>query len=123
MKTYEVTAQRDGKFWFVRIPELDGATQGRTLNEVPEMARDYIALVTEQPEDSFDIALKVELPQEVREHLARSRALRAEELRLRAEGAEEAKAAARGLRQEGYTMREIGVALEVSHQRAQQLVS
>lgn len=123
MKTYTVTAEQDGKFWFVRIPELDGATQGRTLSEVPEMARDYIATVTGKPESSFDIVLQLKLPEAVREHLRKSRELRAEEARLRAQAAEEAKAAALGLRDEGYTMRDIGVALDVSYQRAHQLVS
>lgn len=54
MRVYEATAERDGKFWLVRIPELEGLTQGRTLAEVPVMAKDYIALVTDQPEDAFD---------------------------------------------------------------------
>lgn len=25
--TYEVTAEHDGTFWFIRIPELDGARE------------------------------------------------------------------------------------------------
>lgn len=123
MKTYTVTAEQDGKFWFVRIPELDGATQGRALSEVPAMARDYIATVTGEPEEAFDIQLQVKLPDAVREHLRKSRELRAEEMRLRAQAAEEAEAAAIELRDEGYTMRDIGVALDVSYQRAHQLVS
>lgn len=123
MKTYTVTAEQDGKFWFVRIPELDGATQGRTLSEVPEMAGDYISTVTGEAEGSFRIKLQLKLPEAVREHLRRSRELREEELRLRAQATEEAKAAALELRGHGYTMRDIGVALEVSHQRVSQLVS
>jgi predicted RNase H-like HicB family nuclease len=55
MRVYEATAERDGKFWLVRIPELDGLTQGRSLAEVQVMAKDYIALVTDQPEDSFEV--------------------------------------------------------------------
>lgn len=39
----QVTACRDGKFWCVEIPQLDGAKQGCCLSEVEEMARDYIA--------------------------------------------------------------------------------
>lgn len=121
--TYEVTAERDGKFWFVRIPEIDGATQGRSLAEVPEMARDYIALVTGQDEASFDIHVRLLLPQAVQDHLARMQELRAEESRVRAEAAAEVRAAARGLHDSGYTMRDIGEALDVSRQRAHQLVS
>ena len=55
VKTYEVTEQRDGKFWFIRIPELDGVTQARTEAEVSVMARDYIAVTLDVPADSFDL--------------------------------------------------------------------
>jgi hypothetical protein len=55
MKTYEVSAERDGRFWFIRIPELDGVTQARNRGEIPEMAREYIAITLDVPVDSFDI--------------------------------------------------------------------
>lgn len=55
MKTYEVTAKRDGKFWFIRIPELDGVTQALNEEEIPVMARDYIAVTLDVPADSFEI--------------------------------------------------------------------
>lgn len=57
--TYEVTAERDGKFWFIRIPALDGATQARTTDEIPAMARDYIATTLDVPADSFDLEVRV----------------------------------------------------------------
>lgn len=59
MKIYEVTAERDGAFWFIRIPELDGVTQALTEDEVPVMARDYIAVTLDTPTDSFEIAVTV----------------------------------------------------------------
>lgn len=123
MKSYDVTAERDGRFWFVRIPEIDGVTQGRTLAEVPEMAKDYIALVTGQPEESFGVYVKVILPKDAEAHLARARELRDQEAHARAEGAAEARAAAKALSDSGFTLREIGSTLEISHQRAHQLVS
>ena len=57
--TYKVTAERDGRFWFIRIPALDGATQARTLDEIPMMARDYIAVSLDVPAESFDIKVHV----------------------------------------------------------------
>ena len=39
-KEYEVVVRRDGRFLFIEIPSLDGATQARVLNEVEAMARD-----------------------------------------------------------------------------------
>lgn len=59
MKTYQVTAERDGKFWFVRIPEIDGATQAPSREEIPGMARDYIAVMLDVPVDSFEISVEV----------------------------------------------------------------
>ncbi|AQY01619.1 hypothetical protein [Microbacterium foliorum] len=55
---YDVTLERDGKFWLIRIPELDGVTQARTHDEVPDMARDYIAITLDVPADSFEISVK-----------------------------------------------------------------
>ncbi|HSS49780.1 MAG TPA: hypothetical protein VLX28_12625, partial [Thermoanaerobaculia bacterium] len=49
MKTYEVTVERDGRWWMVAIPELDGLTQARRLDEAEQMAREYIAVTTDVP--------------------------------------------------------------------------
>ncbi|WP_341957498.1 hypothetical protein [Microbacterium sp. LWH13-1.2] len=56
---YEVTAKRDGQLWFIRIPQIDGATQARTREEIPAMARDYIAIALDVTTDSFDVAVTV----------------------------------------------------------------
>ncbi|CAN7220034.1 hypothetical protein LJR044_003156 [Microbacterium foliorum] len=55
MKVYEAIAQRDGKFWFVQIPELDLFTQARTADEIDSMARDVISITLEVPPDSFEV--------------------------------------------------------------------
>lgn len=57
MKIYDVTAERDGEFWFIRIPEINGATQALSRDEIPAMARDYIAITLDIPSDSFGITL------------------------------------------------------------------
>ena len=44
MSTYHATAERDGSWWAVSVPELPGVfTQGRTWAQAEEMARDAIA--------------------------------------------------------------------------------
>lgn len=57
MKTYDVTVERDGAFWLIRVPELDGVTQARTRGEIESMARDYIAIVTKQLKESFQLSV------------------------------------------------------------------
>lgn len=46
MHTYEIEVYRDGRWWMIRIPELDGLTQARWPGEVKSMARSYIAVST-----------------------------------------------------------------------------
>lgn len=125
---YTAIAQRDGKYWFIRIPELgtnpDGLpTQARTLAEVEPMARDLIALYLEIPEDSFEIAVQIELPEPVREHLESARRLADEAADALTNSARERRKAALELKAIGMTVRDIGAALGVSHQRAQQLLT
>lgn len=55
MKTYEVTINREGKWWMVSIPELGGITQARSVKEAHDMARDYIAITLDVPANSFDV--------------------------------------------------------------------
>jgi len=122
-KTWDVNVQRDGKFWLIRVPGLAGGTQARTLAEVDEMSRDFIAGMTDASESSFDFQVDIELPPEVVKHLAASERLRVQAAAARSQSAEEARIAARLLKTSGLTVREIGRALKISHQRAQQLVS
>lgn len=58
MHEYTVRVTRDGKWWMVAIPEIDGLTQARDQREVEVMARDYIVAVLEVPADSFAIRIE-----------------------------------------------------------------
>lgn len=49
MPAYEVEVTRDGRWWLVHIPKLDGLTQARFWGEIELMARDYIAVTTNTP--------------------------------------------------------------------------
>ena len=44
MHEYKIEVVRDGRWWMVHIPEIDGLTQARRLSEAETMAREYIAL-------------------------------------------------------------------------------
>lgn len=62
-KTYEVVAVRSGKWWALEVVGLRmGLTQARRLSEVDMMVREVIAGLTDAPEDSFDITVRVDVP-------------------------------------------------------------
>ncbi|PZE24650.1 hypothetical protein [Curtobacterium sp. MCLR17_042] len=120
--TYDVHVHREGKFWAIDVPGV-GFTQATRLTEVEETARDMVALTTEVEEDSFDLAVDIVIPSNAKEHVKQARALREEAARIQAKAALESALSAAVLKEDGLTYREIGLVLEVSHQRAQQLAS
>lgn len=54
---YKIAIERDGRWWMVHIPELDGLTQARRLSEAELMAREWIAVSTRTP--IADVAVHV----------------------------------------------------------------
>ncbi|WP_018347909.1 hypothetical protein [Longispora albida] len=122
-ETYRIRAEREGKFWLLRVPELDVVTQVRRLTDAEEMVRDLIAVWLEVDPGSFGIELDVSLPDDLACRRERAMRLRAQAEELRSESAEELRAVAQGARAAGLTVRELAIALGVSHQRAQQILS
>jgi predicted RNase H-like HicB family nuclease len=120
---YEVTAQRDGRWWFVRVPEVPGAiTQARRLEQVEAMAREVVSLLLDVAPDSFDLDVRPAIPNEVRAELARARDLQRQAERTQAEAATLVRDAARKLREQGLSVADVGAVLGVSFQRASQLL-
>lgn len=124
MVTYRVDVRHGERWWVLEVPEVPGAvSQSRTLRDVEATARDVIALMLDVEPDSFGVDVHVELPESVTSHLARSATLREQAADAQAGAAAEVRAAARDLAGRGVTVRDIGAALGVSHQRAHQLVN
>ncbi len=125
MSTYEITVYRDGRWWMVAIPEIDGLTQARKLREAPRMAMEYIALATDQDASEFEVAitqLRVD-DIDVTQHLAQIRDERARADALDRSAAARAAALAKDLSAASVSVREIGAAMNISFQRASQLVN
>jgi hypothetical protein len=53
--TYDIEVTRDGRWWMIHIPALDGLTQAEFPGEIEEMARDYIAVTTETPIENVEV--------------------------------------------------------------------
>ena len=59
MKLYTATASRDGKWWMIRIPDLDGLTQTRRLGDAESTAREYIAATLDVAPDDIAVTVTV----------------------------------------------------------------
>jgi hypothetical protein len=123
MTSYTVYVDRDETMWRVRVPELGRTTAARNLGEVEAMARDLIALMTDQESAAFELTVTVGTLSPAAEIVDRARAHRAQAEELSAMAAAEIREAAHELRSAGLTVRDIARVLDVSAQRASQLLS
>ncbi|GHF14867.1 hypothetical protein GCM10011600_14790 [Pseudolysinimonas yzui] len=124
MTAYRVEVTRDGKWWMVAIPEVDGLTQARRLEEAPLMARDYIAVSLDVPIEEVDVAVAVIDVDGINilDAITKLEAERAEAEAARDQVAEDTRRLAQTLAGKKIPVRDIGAILGVSHQRAHQLV-
>ncbi len=122
MKTYDVQVERGDKYWLVYVPAVDRTTQSRTLREVEAMARDLIAIMLDVAPNSFSLKTDIELPAHASEYIEASTQARIVEAQARVTAASQIRLAAKALKNEGVSLRDIGEVLGVSFQRASQLV-
>lgn len=122
--SYRVTIERGDSHWLLHVEgdDFDQWTQARRLGEAPAMFRDLVAVMTGVDPATVEFVVELRLPGQAREHVERAEVLRDLAARTQSEAANEWRAAAVELSDEGLTVREIGEVLHVSHQRAQQLV-
>lgn len=125
MTTYQVIATRDGRWWMISVPEIDGLTQARRLADVEQMARELIAV-------TLDIRLS-EVAVEVNfgdidgipvasciEAISREKA---DAARLEEDAAAKTKSLVKQLVASNVPLRDIGAMLGISFQRVHQLAS
>ena len=124
MTAYRVEVTREGKWWMVSVPELDGLTQARRLEDASAMAREYIAVTLDIP--TSDVELNVAVIDvdgvNVADEIARLEAEKLEAEAARERVAEDTRRLAQTLASKKVPVRDIGAMLGVSHQRAHQLI-
>ncbi len=120
---YTVTAQRSGRWWSLQCVEVPGALSQVARLDQADQIREAIAFVAGVAEESVQIRLVPMLPESVDAHLQAAERLRHDADQARAAAAGEVRRAAGELAQAGLTVRDIGTVLDVSYQRAHQLVS
>lgn len=123
MTAYRARATREGKFWLLTVPELDVVTQTRRLTDAEEMVRDLIVTWLDVDPASITVDLDVVLPDELAQRRERARQLREQADRLRDQAADEIRAVVSAGHGAGMTVRELALALGISHQRAQQILA
>lgn len=126
MKTYTAIVIREGRWWMIDIPELDGLTQARRLGEAELMAREYIAVTLDLKLSDVNVKLEVDGVEGVHdlvERIARIREEKSEAARLEADALEESTALAKELVGAEVPLRDAAEMLGISYQRVHQLVN
>ncbi|WP_200938269.1 hypothetical protein [Aeromicrobium sp. Root472D3] len=122
----KVTAQarRTGDWWAVEVPEVDGVfTQAKRLDQVPEVVADAVALLEDVAPSAVEVQVVPVVPDAVAAALMLAKQHREEAEALNVEASTIVRQTALDLTGLGYSMRDIGVVLGVSHQRVAQLLT
>ena len=121
-KTYEVLAKRWRRGWELHINGI-GVTQSRSLAEAEEMARDYVALALDVPEDSFEVRVTPEVGGGVDEKVKRTREEIRAAARAQSKAAESSRALVSELRELGLSGKDTAAVLGITPQRVSQLAN
>lgn len=121
IRTITAHARRDGRWWYIEIPELGTSGQARTIKEVEAVAREIAALWLDVDESTIEAVVTVELPQQAAKLWDEANAA---DIKAR-EGAQAAarlrRSAVAALKAEGITQADAARVLGVSEQRVSQL--
>lgn len=125
MKPFKIQVRREGRWWMVEIPALDGLTQARRLGEAELMAREWIALSTNHKLSDVTVettAIKLADGTDVLSQQRAIRQARTEAERSQKHLADLTRTVARELVDSGVPLRDAGAAIGISAQRVAQLV-
>ncbi|MDN6387171.1 MAG: hypothetical protein L0J86_05775 [Corynebacterium sp.] len=124
MTTFTVTAERGtGPVWVLECPEVGAVSQTRRLGNAADEMREAISYLSGLAPSEVDIVVEPILPGEVSELKARADSLRQQADEANEHAARANRAVVSRLRQDGYSLRDIGIILGVSHQRVAALAA
>ena len=125
MNTYQVMVTRDGRWWMISVPEIDGLTQARRLADVEQMARELIAVTLDVR--LSEVAVEVTFGDidgiPVGSCIQTISSERAEAARLEEDAAAKTKTLVKELVAHKVPLRDIGEMLGLSFQRVHQLAA
>ncbi|KRD35258.1 MULTISPECIES: hypothetical protein [Oerskovia] len=120
--TYQAQVRRDGRWWFVYVPELDTAGQARTLSEARDVAQEVIGLYLDIEPETVSVELEIELPEAARELWTVAAEREAEARAAVAAAAAMRREAIRKMTHDGISQADSARALGISQQRVSQLI-
>jgi len=121
--SYTSVAFQEADCWVVQNDQLPGAISQVTRLDSAELAqREAIAFVANIPVEKVSVTIAARTTPKMDARVATAIALREEARAKEAEAKIMRVRIARDLEKQGYTMRDIGVILGVSHQRVHQIV-
>jgi len=119
----EATATRDGRWWLVRIPELDAVGQARTVRDIFAVAGEVAALHLNVPEEEVDVHVTVHVTEEAERLWEQARQVEEEARAVQQRAAELRREAVRRARADGYKFDAAAAAFGVTPGRVQQLAA
>lgn len=124
MKTYKVVIERDeSDAWLAHVPGVPGChTYGRTLEAARRRIREALGLWVADA-DRADLEFDVRLPAAARGVVAPFRTARRRAELAQREAQEALGGAARSLVRSGFSLRDTGEVLGLSHQRVAQVIT
>jgi predicted RNase H-like HicB family nuclease len=125
MNKYQVVITRDGRWWMISVPEIDGLTQARRLADVEQMARELIAVTLDVR--LSEVAVEVTFGDidgiPVGSCIEAISSEKAEAARLEEDAAAKTKTLVKELVAHNVPLRDIGAMLGLSFQRVHQLAA
>jgi len=123
---YDVNVTRDGRWWMIEVPAIDGLTQARRVSEVEDQARSLIAVTEDVAPSSIELG-RVDIVLDAVGHVGdvveEIEAMRQQAADLEAHAATMTRTTIRTLVKAEVPMRDIGTLFGVSHQRVAQLAN
>jgi DNA-directed RNA polymerase specialized sigma subunit len=121
MRTYDVTVEREGRWWVFEIPALGTGGQARNLAEVDHEAQGVAAMWLDVEPDSIAVRVAVHGPQDALDEWAAAERDEEEARRAQSRAAERRRAVVRELRRQNYSAPDVGRVLGITKQRVYQI--
>jgi DNA-directed RNA polymerase specialized sigma24 family protein len=117
------TATRNGRWWRVRVDQLDAVGQARTVREFHPVAVEVAALHLGVPESDVDVTVTVHVSEAAEQLWEEARTAEEDGRRALQRAAELRREAVRSAREDGYRLDATAAAFGVTPSRIQQLAA